>query len=57
MYHTSMETLTVSVLFLSLLAIFGIDASRKRREFLQKFCQENLVPETVKARERLSKRA
>jgi len=31
-----METITASVLFVSLLTIFGIDASRKRRKFLQK---------------------
>ncbi|MCQ3936170.1 MAG: hypothetical protein DPW18_03880 [Chloroflexi bacterium] len=57
LYHTSMETITAFVLFLSLLTIFGIDASLKRREFLQKLWRESLVPEVVKTPERLSKRA
>ncbi|MBL8061915.1 MAG: hypothetical protein JNK32_02775 [Anaerolineales bacterium] len=31
-----METITASVLLISLLTIFGVDASRKRQEFLEK---------------------
>lgn len=47
MYHKAMETITASVLLISLLTIFGVDASRKRREFLQKqlssFWQERVI--------------
>jgi hypothetical protein len=35
MYHTGMETI-VALLSISLLTVFSLDASRKRREFLQK---------------------
>ncbi len=31
-----METIVASILVLSLISVFGVDASRKRREFLQK---------------------
>lgn len=31
-----MQTILPSVIFLSMLVVFGVDASRKRREFLRK---------------------
>ena len=31
-----METILPSVIFLSIVVIFGVDASRKRRDFLKK---------------------
>jgi len=31
-----METILPSVIFLSMVVVFGVDASRKRREFLKK---------------------
>jgi hypothetical protein len=31
-----METILPSVIFLSMIIIFGLDATRKRREFLKK---------------------
>lgn len=36
MYHGGMETIITLILFVLLLTVFFIDASRKRREFLQK---------------------
>lgn len=36
MYHGGMETIIASALFVSLVTVFSIDASRKRREFLHK---------------------
>jgi len=36
MYDTNMETIVALFLLLSLLTVFSVDASRKRREFLQK---------------------
>lgn|GEM_PF-1321963 len=55
-----METITASVLLLSLLTIFGVDASRKRREFLQKQVSDfwrgnqkirsSMIPEQVSKR-------
>jgi len=41
-YHFSiqmesiMETILPSVIFLSMIVVFGVDATRKRREFLKK---------------------
>lgn len=31
-----METILQSVIFISMIVVFGVDASRKRREFLRK---------------------
>jgi len=31
-----METILQSVIFISMIIVFGVDASRKRREFLRK---------------------
>ncbi|CAG1014212.1 hypothetical protein ANAEL_04924 [Anaerolineales bacterium] len=31
-----METIVQSVIFISIIVVFGVDASRKRREFLKK---------------------
>ena len=31
-----METILPSVIFLSMVVVFGVDAARKRREFLKK---------------------
>lgn len=36
MYHTHMETIIASVLFICLVTVFSVDASRKRREYLRK---------------------
>jgi hypothetical protein len=36
MYHGDMEMIITSTLFVLLLTVFFTDASRKRREFLQK---------------------
>jgi hypothetical protein len=32
----NMETLFQSIVFVSMIIVFGVDASRKRREFLRK---------------------
>jgi hypothetical protein len=32
----NMETIFQSVIFLSMIVVFGVDATRKRREFLRK---------------------
>jgi len=32
----SMETILQSVVFVSMIIVFGVDATRKRREFLRK---------------------
>jgi hypothetical protein len=32
----NMETILQSVIFISMIVVFGVDATRKRREFLRK---------------------